>query len=374
KCFNKSKVHIEGDNGEVVTQQIKDNDSYEVYASEGSFPYYFHWNLIQDDDNVQGDYLVYYAEINQLNNVQNNCWGENFNAMLDLYPAGGYIWNPQWFCLDGNGSGEGSAAEGMYFAAREKIEAEDFAGAKTDLQEIVVQYPETKYAQAALKELYSLEAFVTNDYADLKAYYNSEPNIAASAELAKLADFLMNFCEIKLENWPTAITWFENVIQNPESTEDSIFAIIDLGYTYFLMENGGQKAAYAGNLTEHIPVLRLQFEQKRDDLLALLPGDQMSKTMKESISLLNSGELLQNVPNPFNGTTQIWYKLEEESNVTVNVFDYTGKQIKSFNPGTTDKGSHFVEFSSDGLPAGIYFYNLEINGKLTDAKKMTVVR
>ncbi|OQX75212.1 MAG: hypothetical protein B6D61_10820, partial [Bacteroidetes bacterium 4484_249] len=129
-----------------------------------------------------------------------------------------------------------------------------------------------------------------------------------------------------------------------------------------------------GNLTEHIPVLRLQFEQKRDDLLALLPGDQLSETMKENINSLKTGELLQNVPNPFNGSTQIWYKLNEESNVSVKVYDYTGKEIRTFNKGMVDKGAHFVEFNSAGLPTGIYFYNLEIDGKLSDAKKMTVVR
>ena len=78
--------------------------------------------------------------------------------------------------------------------------------------------------------------------------------------------------------------------------------------------------------------------------------------MQDDISLLKTGELLQNVPNPFSGNTQIWYKLEEGSSVTVNVFDYTGKQIRSYSRGTKKKGSHFFEFSSDGLPAGIYFY------------------
>ena len=140
------------------------------------------------------------------------------------------------------------------------------------------------------------------------------------------------------------------------------------------MENGGQKAAYSGNLTEYIPVSRPQFEQKRDELLALLPGDQLSETMKENINSLKTGELLQNVPNPFNGSTQIWYKLNEESNVSVKVYDYTGKEIRTFNKGMVDKGAHFVEFNSAGLPTGIYFYNLEIDGKLSDAKKMTVVR
>jgi hypothetical protein len=96
--------------------------------------------------------------------------------------------------------------------------------------------------------------------------------------------------------------------------------------------------------------------------------------MKESINALKTGELLQNVPNPFNNSTQIWYKLEDDATVTLNVYDYTGRNIGAFEQGAMDKGSHYVEFSSEGLPSGIYFYTLEINGKLNDSKKMTVMK
>ncbi|MCD4697274.1 MAG: T9SS type A sorting domain-containing protein [Bacteroidales bacterium] len=373
RCLDRSQVHIEGDNNN-VTQEIKDNDSYEVFATRGSFPHYFHWNLVQDDDNLPGDPLVKYTGQEDGLDVRNNCWGNNFNPEDDLAPYESYVWEPVWECMSGSGSGDGSEAEGMYLAARGKIVAEDYAGAKADFLQIVNLYPTSKYSQASLKELYSIEAFVSNDYAELKTYYNSEPNITNNPELTKLADFLANFCEIKLENWPTAIAWFEDVIQNPESLEDSIFAIIDLGYTYFLMENGGFKSAYVGNMAQYKPVSRKQFEGDRDYLLSLLPGDELSKTMKESLGQLKSGELLQNIPNPFNGSTQIYYKLEEAAAVNINVYSYTGQLIKTYNEGMKTGGVHYVEFFSEALPAGIYFYSIKVNGKTSDSKKMTVVR
>jgi hypothetical protein len=373
KCFDRSIVHIQGDYNN-ITQAIYDNEWYEVYASRGSFPQYFHWNLVQDDDNTMGDPLVKYTAPGAGLDVRYNCWGNNFDPLTDLEPSGAYIWNPPWICLGGSGSGSGSEAEALYLDARENIETENFAVAKADFEQIVDEYPETEYAKAAMKELYPLEELTGNDYISLKEYYNTHTAIQSVPELLKLADFLTNFCEIKLENWPTAIAWFEDVILNPETMEDSIFAIIDLGYTYFLMENGGLKSSYTGNLIEHKPVSVEQFEIKRDYLLSLLPGDQLSETMKQSISILKSGELLQNVPNPFNGTTQIWYKLDEEAYVTVKVFDYTGKLIKSYDQGTMDKGSYFIEFSADGLASGIYFTCLEVNGRLSDSKKMTVMK
>ena len=170
KCFDRSVVHIEGDSQE-ITQEIRDNNSYEVYASRGSFPHYFHWNLIEDDDNLPGDPMVKYSGTGDEElDVTNNCWGYNFHASDDLAPYDMYTWQPTWDCLSAGGSGDRSEAEGMYLAAKDKVEIEDFEGAKAIYQQIVLQYPETKSAQAALKELYSLEAFVTNDYRTLKTF------------------------------------------------------------------------------------------------------------------------------------------------------------------------------------------------------------
>jgi len=157
--------------------------------------------------------------------------------------------------------------------------------------------------------------------------------------------------------------------------EDSIFAIIDLGYTYFLMENGGLKSVYKGSLAEHIPESKKQFIDKRDYLLKFLYDDsQINKNIDQEIKLLNQGVLLQNVPNPFNGSTQIWYKLDIESAVQLKVYNYTGQLLNTINEGTKTKGNHFVDFNANGLKNGIYFYSISINGTTTDSKKMTIMK
>jgi hypothetical protein len=273
-----------------------------------------------------------------------------------------------------NGIGGGTSPEQLYLSAENKIEQENYEDAKTDLQQLVTTYPSSIYAEAALKELYPLEELTGNNYSSLKEYYNSNTAIQGDSSLAKLANFLVNFCEIKLENWPTAIAWFEDVVENPESMEDSIFAIIDMGYTYWLMENQGFKSTYSGRMSHYKFKSREEFEGNRDYLLSLIPGDQLSETMKQSLSTLKTGELLQNVPNPFNGTTQIWFKLTEESNVSVTIYDYTGKEVSVITPGSLKSGNHSVQFNSANLSTGIYFYSLEVNGTKTDTKKMTLMK
>jgi hypothetical protein len=375
-CLDRSHVSIVGYSSahEVnETQLISSNDQIEITASEGSFPCPFNSNAIIDEDNHGNPYdpLIEYTGAHQiLLDVRRNFWGANFDYSQDLKPAAWYLWQPVWeleyiYPLAG--------PEALYSSADAMIEQENYDQAKPVLKQLVNEFPGSLYAEAALKKLYTIEGY-SGSYSDLKEYYVTNNSIQSDSSLTKLADFLVNFCEINLENYPTAIAWFENVIQNPESFEDSIFAIIDLGFTYFLMENGGLKSSYVGNMPQYKPVSVEQFEENRDYLLSLLPGDKLSETMKESINALKTGELLQNVPNPFNGSTQIWYKLDEEADVMIKVFDYTGKEVKSFHPGTMYKGSHQVEFNSEGLPSGIYFYTLEINSTVSDSKKMTLLK
>ena len=88
----------------------------------------------------------------------------------------------------------------------------------------------------------------------------------------------------------------------------------------------------------------------------------------------NQEEITRVYPNPFTTSTQICYEIENASSVTIHVYDYTGRRIRSFDQGTMDKGSHCVEFSSDGLTSGIYFYSLEVNGQVITSKKMTIVK
>ena len=376
-----SSVRLFGDynaSTNAATQEIRDNQSYEVYASQYSFPPYFRYNVIIDDDNLgaPGDPLVFHSGGNfTIHDVKYNCWEDipgSFVATEDLYP-GAYLWQPTW-CPGDNKNNTPDPDEDMYEIAGNLFDAEDYAGAKTIYQTLIDQYPQSKYAKAAMQELFALEKFVANDYSALKQYYATNATIQSDTALFESAAFLSSKCDVKTENWLDAISYYENIILDPETMEDSIFAIIDLGYVYFVMENSGYKSAHTGNLAQYKPETKEQFFEDRDYLLSLLPDDKTKNPMQENLAKLNEGELLQNVPNPFNGTTQIGYKLENESTVQLNIYNYTGQLISRINEGTKTKGTYQISFDATGLTSGIYFYSISINGQPTDARKMTVLK
>lgn len=79
--------------------------------------------------------------------------------------------------------------------------------------------------------------------------------------------------------------------------------------------------------------------------------------------------LKQNYPNPFNPNTEIRFQISEASNVTLNVFDMLGRNIKTLINEMKEAGEHAVEFSASDLSSGIYFYTLRV-GNFTETKKM----
>jgi len=378
ESLNNSQVSIKGNaNARYCheTQQIKDNNTNQVYATVNSFPYYFQRNAIIDEDNTTP--LVYYnsALVMTPLNVQNNYWGSNFTPSTDLYPSGVYTYLPIWTLLPGKKDVD--VAEQEYNTANQKIEQGDYAGAKSILKQMPVDYSSSIYAQAAMKRLFELESLAGNDYAGLKTYYQTIYQNQDSTSLPKLADFLGNFCNIKSQNWPAAINWFEDKIANPESLEDSVFSIIDLGYTYFLMENSGLKSGYTGMHPEYKFTSINDFEVNRDSLIALL-----FKTHTNGNNKLNDGTiadqskviLMQNTPNPFTKSTVINYKLMEAAMVKITVYNQLGKSERVIENAYKDKGVYQTEFNANGLSSGIYYYTIEINGKPCASKKMSILK
>lgn len=85
-------------------------------------------------------------------------------------------------------------------------------------------------------------------------------------------------------------------------------------------------------------------------------------------------ELTQNYPNPFSDQTEILYKLNNQNDVTIKIYDILGREIKTFLQGEENIGMHGVVWdgtNNHGIKAvpGIYFYQL-ITNKEIQAMKM----
>jgi len=84
--------------------------------------------------------------------------------------------------------------------------------------------------------------------------------------------------------------------------------------------------------------------------------------------------LYQNYPNPFNPETRISFKLGEDMELSLKVYDMKGCLVKTLAERRFIKGIHDYSFDGSGLSSGIYEYRLEdINGASV-SKKMLMLK
>jgi hypothetical protein len=83
--------------------------------------------------------------------------------------------------------------------------------------------------------------------------------------------------------------------------------------------------------------------------------------------------LTQNYPNPFNPKTTINYQIPESGFVSIKIFDVLGNEIASLINEEKPVGTYQIEFKADGLPSGVYFYQLKA-GDFFETKKMVLLK
>ncbi len=84
--------------------------------------------------------------------------------------------------------------------------------------------------------------------------------------------------------------------------------------------------------------------------------------------------LHQNYPNPFNPSTKIQFDLKRAGNVSLKVFDITGREAAVLVDGAElNAGVHVIEFDGASLPSGVYFYRLDAQGQQM-TRKMVLLK
>lgn len=84
-------------------------------------------------------------------------------------------------------------------------------------------------------------------------------------------------------------------------------------------------------------------------------------------------DLKQNYPNPFNPITKIKYELFKYSQVTLIVYDISGKEITNLVNENKYPGIYEVEWNAGDLPSGVYYYELRAGSSFM-AKKMVLIK
>ncbi len=98
----------------------------------------------------------------------------------------------------------------------------------------------------------------------------------------------------------------------------------------------------------------------------------------ETSSILPHGNLkpdfdLHVYPNPFQSSTTIKYKLESQSEVKLDIYNLTGRKIKTLVNQQKMAGEHSLTFDARNLESGIYIYRLS-TGSIEQRGKMLLLK
>jgi hypothetical protein len=84
--------------------------------------------------------------------------------------------------------------------------------------------------------------------------------------------------------------------------------------------------------------------------------------ISESASAMNGIKLYQNQPNPFNKISIINYEIIDGGDVSLEIYDLSGRLLISLNQGNKNTGRHSVIFDGSEFSKGVYFYTLKVKG------------
>ena len=83
--------------------------------------------------------------------------------------------------------------------------------------------------------------------------------------------------------------------------------------------------------------------------------------------------LNQNTPNPFSGSTDIAFYLQQAGYVHMGIYNTIGQLVATPIDGNTTAGQHRLTFKANDLPPGIYYYQLT-TAIGVESKQMLLVR
>ena len=211
-----------------------------------------------------------------------------------------------------------------------------------------------------------------NNYDNVKGCVGCHPGVTSFADFIAPEDF---DGDNQIEPWEDEI---EGCLQNmrialpPVGIDSVAWQLVaadtfnvDLKksyWNYLMLEDDGSKGF-------HNPFYYISVYQQTMHIIGVSP-------ISSEIPTVYS--LSQNYPNPFNPTTKIKFSLPKQENVSIKIYDITGRLVytlvnQKMQPGSYEATWTSINNNGNTVASGVYFYRIEA-GSFVESKKMILVR
>jgi len=103
----------------------------------------------------------------------------------------------------------------------------------------------------------------------------------------------------------------------------------------------------------------------------VIPYELLMTSIDENIAL-QSNRIISVFPNPFKNKTTIRYSLEQESNVTFEIYDVLGNYINTIFKDQQKSGIFDLEINQQNLSSGIYMLIFKSENEVVELKKIVI--
>ena len=218
----------------------------------------------------------------------------------------------------------------------------------------------------------------TDNIGAFKTFLQQKITEQPSETITKACNHYLALSNRSLDNFDEPIEYYENIILNDPTYEDSCYAVIDIGNTY--LEAGGRAN---GRLAYLVPD-SWESHQKTTELLleSIRTGNHIEAENPE----YDVFRLYNNFPNPFSlsgdnhsaGTT-FSFSIPTDNKVDFSIYNIKGQKVKTLTNQKFEKGFHELTWNGRDsfdkeVYSGVYLYKLDIGGKTKAVKKCLLVK
>lgn len=356
---------------EAPYQFVTDNASCQVLFTYDSAPEYMEFNHIYSTNNSDKAFVVCDKVPSDPKKIliANNYFGTMFDPFKNLIPTEIFIYDPVW--EPDPATLNVSIIPAMYKTAKDYQRMSDYDSAQALWHQYYSAVPDSSILfDKTVKQLLSVEKLSSDNYTQLLAFYGT----AATDDpiSIRLLSYMSNYCLIEGNDLQSAILWLESQIENPVTEVDSLFAAIDIGYLYTIID--ANKAPIHGKMPWLKPTSMQAYENNRNNaIMSLINGQSSAQPISQSS--LPTASLLRNYPNPFNPSTTISFNLPSVMSCKLEIYNLKGQRVITLLNEARASGSHTITWSGlddAGRPvsSGLYFYRLTTPQNIVSAKML----
>jgi len=332
----------------------------EIYASSSSYPDINENNIYDLDGNDDPRGIMVYKSSTCDDGIDatENFWGVEDTSEID---DDWFYWHAADTRIDWEPAHDELIDDVCdYKLGKRFMREEEYETAIDSFSDYLSNNPNSDRSVSAIQLVFFCNIHLDADLSELREWYlDISEDEDYSDRIRWYARKLSIACLIREERYEDAGREYADALEDAPNAEEEILIQIDQVQLQEMIDNGnGIDNAEKTDL--ELERLELELSNIQDDLLGSESG------VPIEFGLSNA------YPNPFNGFTRFQYNITDNSPVKMNIYDISGREIKSLVNYVHEPGSYVTTWNAFDQPSGMYFCTMQAQDQIRTVKVILI--